>query len=175
MGDLPQSVDTLARTLWGEARGCGSAGMSHVANVIVNRADSPRWWGDDIISVCRAPEQFSCWNAGDPNHAKLLAVTTTDVDFTIAVSLAYTAVGRKLMDATSGADSYYAASMATPPYWAPRATETFSDGFHIFMRTELPAPDGGPDTQNVSVHTPVTPPPDEADTLDNDYNPEVHS
>ncbi len=150
--ELPGSVDTLARTLWGEARGCGIGGMSHVANVIVNRADSPRWWGDDITSVCRAPHQFSCWNIDDPNHDKLLAVGANDREFVEAVSIAWKAIGRKLIDATDGADSYYALSMEEPPAWAERATQTFADGHHVFMRVELPAPDGGPDSPNLSVH-----------------------
>ena len=55
------AADTLARTLWGEARNQGQCGMAAVAHVVLNRAAHPRWWGHDIISVCRAPEQFSCW------------------------------------------------------------------------------------------------------------------
>jgi hypothetical protein len=163
------SVDTLARTLWGEARGCGVDGMGHVANVIINRVDSPRWWGDDVISVCRAPGQFSCWNADDPNYSKLLAVTTKDSpEFAIAVALSLKAVGRKLPDATGNADSYYALTMKRPPSWAARAEKTFSDGWHVFLRVELPAPDGGPDAAPVSVHTP--PGEDVADLLDDEYN-----
>ena len=56
------TIETLARTIWAEARSGGAAAMTHVANVICNRAAFPRWWGRDIASVCLAPEQFSCWN-----------------------------------------------------------------------------------------------------------------
>ena len=168
--ERPASVDTLARTIWGEARGCGLAGMAHVANVIVNRADNPRWWGDDVIHVCTAPEQFSCWNADDPNREKLLAVADTDPEFMIAVTIATAAVGRRLGDGTGGADSYYAKSMAAPPAWAARGTVTLDDGWHIFLRMEIAAPDGGPGTVNVSVNA-KTPAPDEADVLDDEYDP----
>jgi spore germination cell wall hydrolase CwlJ-like protein len=167
--EFPQSVDTLARTIWGEARGCGASGMGHVANVIINRIDSPRWWGDDVISVCRAPRQFSCWNADDPNYDKLLAATTANTEFAVAVALSLRAVGRKLPDETGGADSYYATSMRQPPAWAKRAEKTFSDGWHTFLRVELPAPSGGPDAAPVSVHAP--PDEDVADLLDDEYNP----
>lgn len=163
----PASVDTLARTLWGEARGCGTIGMSHVCNVVINRANNPRWWGDNVIQVCMAASQFSCWNVGDPNYKKLLTVDETDPEFRAAVGLAMMAVNRKLPDATGGADSYYALSMKSPPSWEKRAAETMDDGFHQFLRVELPAPDGGPDAPTVSVHTPT------ADELDDEFNPEV--
>ena len=159
------SVDTMARTLWGEARGCGKDGMSHVANVIVNRASSPRWWGDDIITVCRAPWQFSCWNIDDPNYDKLLAVTTSDPEFATAVFISITATMRQLPDATDGADSYYAMSMKVPPTWAKRATKTFSDGFHTFMRVETPNQLGDPAAPAISIHAV-----ENITALNNEYN-----
>lgn len=137
---LPTSVDVMARTLWGEARGCGEDGMWHVANVIINRANHPRWWGSDILSVCQAPSQFSCWNKSDPNRAKLLAVTQDNKQFADAVRLATVAIAGKLPDQTGGADSYYARSMARPPAWANRSKETFRDPWHVFLRVELPLP-----------------------------------
>ncbi|MBI5120055.1 MAG: cell wall hydrolase [Rhodospirillales bacterium] len=76
----PDPVDILARTLWGEARGESKAGREAVARVVLNRVAHARakggrfWWGGDIFSVCLKPWQFSCWNANDPNRAKLEAV-----------------------------------------------------------------------------------------------------
>jgi spore germination cell wall hydrolase CwlJ-like protein len=130
-----QEIDTLARNLWGEGRGTGKAGMSHIANVIINRANTPCWWGHDIITVCLAPHQFSCRNPGDPNLPKLLAVTAADPQFKIALDLAALACAGNLPDATNGADSYYALSMTELPAWAKMATRTFSDGFHAFYKT----------------------------------------
>lgn len=152
--NIPQSIDTLARTLWGEARGCGATGMRHVANVIVNRAQHPSWWGNNIIAVCLQPYQFSCRNPGDSNRAKLMAVTMADRDFVIAMDIARQAVAGNLPDETWGADSYFALSMAHPPAWAAKAVKTFSDGWHVFYRTTPNAPPGSrPDVPNVSVHT----------------------
>jgi len=131
----PHSVDIAARTIWGEARGCGKAGMSHVMNVIVNRAQNPRWWGSDIVSVCQHPFQFSCWNVSDPNHDKLLVVSDTDPEFAIALDLAAKGIAGSLPDFTLNADSYFALSEPSPPDWAATAVHTISDGWHAFYRT----------------------------------------
>lgn len=140
-------VDTLARTMWGEARSCGAPGMRHVASVILNRAAHPAWWGRSVVSVCLQPWQFSCRNGNDPNRAKLLAVTAADPDFVLALKIAQQAVNGELLDQTDGADSYYALSMHTPPAWAASAIHTMSDGWHSFFRTVSIAPD----IRNVSV------------------------
>ena len=143
---IPDAEDTLARTLWGEARGCGAAGMRHVASVILNRAAHPRWWGHDVASVCLAPEQFSCWNVGDPNRAKLLAVTSADPWFSIAQGIAGAALSGGNPDETHGADSYYALSMETPPAWTKSAVHTYSDGWHSFWRVASTIPVANVDT-----------------------------
>lgn len=146
------TIDTLARTLWGEARGCGAPGMRHVASVILNRAASPRWWGHNIRSVCLQPWQFSCHNAKDPNRAKLLAVTTANPEFKLAVRIAQDAAAGLLADETGGADSYYARSMSAPPVWAATARRTFADGWHVFFRTIGEHPRGShPDVRNVGA------------------------
>ena len=86
--DDNNEIDILARTIWGEARGEGSQGMQAVANVIQNRVKQGGWWGATFAEVCKKKSQFSCWNEGDPNHAKLLAVTMTDRDFVTARAIA---------------------------------------------------------------------------------------
>jgi spore germination cell wall hydrolase CwlJ-like protein len=60
--------DTMALTLWGEARGEGLDGMAECGQVIMNRA---RRQGYTIKTVCLQPKQFSCWNKGDANRAQL--------------------------------------------------------------------------------------------------------
>lgn len=149
-------ADTMARTLFGEARGCGAAGMRHVASVILNRSAHPSWWGTSIITVCRQPWQFSCWNPDDPNLPKLLAVTEADPAFRMALGIAQVAVARQLPDLTYGADSYYALAMKTPPFWAAKAVRTMVDGWHAFYRTIAAAPPGThPDVRVVSINAPV--------------------
>jgi len=71
---IEPNVDTLARTLWGEARGTGLLDMIGIAAVIRERYLRPGWWSkpnDDWWSVCKSPYQFSCWNQNDPNRKKL--------------------------------------------------------------------------------------------------------
>jgi spore germination cell wall hydrolase CwlJ-like protein len=141
MGTDPRSrsIDIMARTIWGEARGEGRAGMEAVAAVIMNRVKYPRWWGTDVASVCTKPYQFSCWNSDDPNRPKILAVTGKDPAFVTALEVAQNAVDGKLPDPTGGADSYYSI-FTHPPVWAEHAVHTCTIGHHAFYRTEIPAP-----------------------------------
>lgn len=68
----------FAKTIWAEARGEPLEGQIAVANVILNRARQGGWWGDDVVKVCRKPKQFSCWNNGDPNRAKMNGLGLVD-------------------------------------------------------------------------------------------------
>lgn len=134
-------IDTLARTIWAEARGEGLAGMKAVACVIVNRFKKPGWWSrnrdnipdDTIQAVCMDPWQFSCWSPNDPNLAKLLAVTPEDKQFEQALQLAETAVDGHLSDITGGATHYYSSSLHKAPFWADGMTRTVVWGHHTFM------------------------------------------
>ena len=130
-------VDVLARTIWGEARGEGDAGMAAVAAVVLNRvahAESRAgyWWGNDIISVCQKPYQFSCWNRSDPSYLKLQAVTDTDRHFATALRIARRAVIGAIKDTTGNATHYHADYVS--PYWAQGQVPTAIIGRHIFYR-----------------------------------------
>jgi hypothetical protein len=129
------AIDVMARTIWGEARGEGRAGMEAVASVICRRAKFPRWWGHDIRSVCLAPSQFSCWLPSDPNRAKLEAVDSSDEDFVVAMDVAEKAVADLLSDPTHDADSYANLSVSHPR-WADAAKQTAIIGHHTFFRLE---------------------------------------
>lgn len=146
-----QIADTMARTIWGEARGCGVIAMRGVACVILNRAAHPKWWGSDIVSCCTAPWQFSCWNRNDPNCALCEAVDTSNRWFVIALEIARQAAQGKLRDITNGADHYYALSMKKPPAWASRGTEVYRDGYHAFHQLETATKTNRPDVPNYSI------------------------
>ena len=132
------SVDVLARTLWGEARGEGEEGMIAVASVVLNRVRESlehggRYlWGRDVVSVCRARAQFSCWNPGDPNRAKLLAVDLSDPAFRLARKVAEDAVAGRLADPTYDATSYKVASLPWPHSWGHFRTPLVTIGKHAF-------------------------------------------
>lgn len=131
-------TDTLARTLDGEAEGCGVSGMTAVACVVLNRVRHSGWWGSTIASVCLAPYQFSCWLPG-PDRTRIEALPVSDPWYGIAQSIAARAVAGTLADITNSADSYYAKSMHTPPAWAAKAALVYEDGWHRFYRTETAA------------------------------------
>ena len=132
-----REVDIMARTLWGEARGEGSAGMEAVACVILNRVRLARklggyWWGNDIIQVCHKPYQFSCWNADDPNYKILSEIDATDLYFATALRIARRAVHTRFPDKTDGATHYHAAGIS--PFWAQNHKPVAVIGHHIFYR-----------------------------------------
>lgn len=135
-----QAIDTLARTIWGEARGepDARAGMRAVAHVVLNRRDAPSWWGRSVQGVCRKRAQFSCWNEGDPNLAQLSAVTRDNALFALALEIAaeLTAMdqdSRQRIDPTGGATHYHAATIATPA-WAQGHAPLVRIGHHLFYR-----------------------------------------
>lgn len=128
--DQAFTLDVLARTLWGEARGEGADGMRGVACVILNRAGRPGWWGRSIAEVCLKPWQFSCWLESDPNRAKLLAVTVQDRSFRLAQEIARAALAGDLPDYSLGATHYHAVDIA--PSWAAGRTPCVVIGRHAF-------------------------------------------
>lgn len=128
--------DTLSRTLWGEARGDGLDGMAAVASVILNRVHRPGWWGNDIVSVCQKPWQFSCWDKNDPNREKLLKVGLNDPQFQDAVMLARDAIAGELRDRTHGATGYYAPAVVSEPSWANGLTPTAKIGSQLFFKVQ---------------------------------------
>lgn len=131
------AVDTLARTIWGEARGEPVRGREAVAACVMNRVDVAQargghWWGNDVIEVCRCPHQFSCWGEDDPNREKLLAVDKEDKVFQSCLRIARRAIRGALPDPTDGATHYHAAGIL--PWWAKERTPCRAIGGHLFYR-----------------------------------------
>jgi spore germination cell wall hydrolase CwlJ-like protein len=132
-----ESADILARTLWGEARGESVRGIEAVAAVVLNRVAVARarggfWWGGSVADVCRKPRQFSCWNEGDPNRVKLLAVGADDPVFNTCRRIARRAVAGLLDDPTGGATHYHARGIE--PRWAVGRSPCAEIGRHLFYR-----------------------------------------
>jgi N-acetylmuramoyl-L-alanine amidase len=123
----------LAMTIYGEARNQGYLGMQAVASVVLNRVKHPRWWGRDIRSVCLDPEQFSCWNAGDPNRPIILRATIADGIYFQCLGIATQALKGQLIDNTNGADSYVV--RGTKADWIENLTPVKSIGAHDFYIT----------------------------------------
>lgn len=138
---LPEA-DTLARTMYGEARGEGARGLEAVAHVVLNRVDAHRWWGDDVVAVCLKPWQFSCWNATDPNRRKLLTLSAADPVYAQAFGTATRLLelqdrdhaARLRSDPTEGATHYYAPALVKRPAWAAGRAPCARIGGHDFFR-----------------------------------------
>ncbi|MCB1557231.1 MAG: cell wall hydrolase [Alphaproteobacteria bacterium] len=132
-------LDTLARTIWGEARGEGYSGMQAVANVIMNRYEQAqasvakaRQFGGTVSEICRKPYQFSAWNITDPNFSKMQAVRTADAQFRQALDIAEKALRGTLSDITGGADHYHTA--AVDPSWSRGVEPVAVINSHQFYR-----------------------------------------
>lgn len=120
-----QDQVVTALTAWRENRGGGAQGMQSVINVIFNRAAKHN---QSPYAVCTSHDQFTSINP--PSSMTVAATETglwpsdTDPQWLEAMSLAGQAVAGTLEDITEGATSYYALTMATPPYWAASMTHT---------------------------------------------------
>ena len=142
--DDSQDIDTLARTLYGEARGEGKQGMIAVACVVVTRAmiadeymdahgtQHPLYGDGSLSSACQMPLQFSCWNQGDPNRETIENVTGSDPSFLVALAIAQQAENDDLEDITDNATHYYAKGSPTPE-WAIGKTACVTIGNHLFF------------------------------------------
>ena len=134
--------DVLARTLWGESRGEGYAGMIAVAWSIRNRVDidlhsdgKPDWWGEGYAGVCQAPWQFSCWNKNDPNYPFLSGAKPIPAgEFANCQRAAAAVIDGTAPDPTGGATHYYATTMPKAPAWAAKAKQTLKLGHHVFFK-----------------------------------------
>lgn len=140
--DDAQDIDVVARTLYGEARGEGRQGMVAVACVIVTRAmiaahymdvhgePHPLFGDGELSTACLEPEQFSSWNADDPNLPILKSVTTADPIFAMAVEIAAQAENDQLDDITDNATHYKV--VGTFAKWAVGKTPCVTIGKHEF-------------------------------------------
>jgi len=70
MSEQRTAIETVAMTLYGEARGQSLLDRLAVGAVIRERVLRPGWWGKDWQGVCRAPWQFTCWHDHDAAHRR---------------------------------------------------------------------------------------------------------
>lgn len=127
-----RDLDVMSRTIFGEARGEPIQGQIAVANVIVNRFRSGKWFaGKTIADTCQKPMQFSCWNEGDPTRARMVSATITDLQpfYDIAINVLWGAIN----DPSLGATHYYADTIAAPA-WSKGKIPTTKIGHHLFFK-----------------------------------------
>jgi spore germination cell wall hydrolase CwlJ-like protein len=132
-----EEVDVLARTIYGEARGEGLLGMEAIANTIINRLKVSKskggfWWGNDIISICKKPYQFSCWNSKDINKEKIEKVNSNDKLFATCLRISRKAIAGILKDNTRESTHYH--NREIEPFWAVDKIPNMEIGNHLFYK-----------------------------------------
>ena len=130
-----EEINTLAKTIFGEARGESLSGQEAIASVVLNRVKFAQknrgyWWGNTITEVCRCPWQFSCWNPNDPNYKILTGDLQTNQSFQICRRIALRAIGGVLNDKTYGATHYHTRTLR--PKWSIGKIPCAEIGNHIF-------------------------------------------
>lgn len=124
-----EDVLTLARTIYGEARGESTAGKKAVACVIMNRYKSKKWFaGKTIAETCKKPWQFSCWNQNDPNCKKI--ENATKYELGECYDIAEKFISGEYQDFLCGACHYHTLNVL--PSWAEGKKADFHIGNHLF-------------------------------------------
>jgi spore germination cell wall hydrolase CwlJ-like protein len=127
---LNDAITCLARTIYWEARGEGTAAMEAIANVVMNRLGH-EGFPDKICEVVMQGReegacQFSWWCDGRSDDAK------EDKSYAIAKEIARKALNRQLKDLTGGA-MYFHARKANPS-WANEYIKTGEIGVFVFYK-----------------------------------------
>lgn len=136
-------LETLARTLYGEARGEPDEGKAAIAWVVLNRLAQPGWWSrdkndgiqdDTVAAVCRDPAQFTCW--WDEQRERLENATLADAGMASCVRVALDVLAGRTPDPTAGANHYLTTRCAreTPPRWYDPSKVTATIGAHQFLK-----------------------------------------
>lgn len=144
------AIDTLARTLWGEAADEPVRVKEALAAVILNRVREARadfgrgWLGATVVQACLGPDQFTCWRGTPNSRHRLLSVAADDPAFAICRRIAARAVRGALSDPTEGATHYH--RLGEVPWWRRNMEPTAVIGRRRFYRRPrsraIPAPIG---------------------------------
>lgn len=141
-------LDTMALTVWAEARGEAIIGQRAVAWVIRNRWEQSGWWSrqrgdgipdDTVQAVCRDPWQFSCWNPSDPQSHRLHEPATLRREDVQSIRSICERVLNESRDddPTLGSDHYCTRLIAPHTKWAIGRKPIASIGNHLFYRIGL--------------------------------------
>ncbi len=130
----------MALTMWGEGRGEGEEAMRAIGHVIRNRWQARRH-GAHVTDTVSAAWQFSAWNQGDPNRARMLDIDTLrrgsrDHQLWLAAKrLATDILAGRSADPTGGALFYH--TTGVQPAWSRGLVPDAQVGSHLFFRTAL--------------------------------------
>lgn len=130
MIDLNSTLSALC--VWREARGCSMPAMTGVWWVILNRAnDRLNRWPKSWAGVVTQAEQFSSFNANDPNVTKWPNPLAHEdwLAWLNACSVIEAPIGG---DPTGGATNYYSGDVV--PYWVKDLEPTTTIGPFKFFK-----------------------------------------
>jgi hypothetical protein len=144
----PKDVETLVRTVYGEARGSTQEDRIAVAWVIKNRAAQaqrfvdrngkphPLFGNGSAASACLVKWQFSCWNPRDPNRDQILKVRLPKSLGEDVVKRCYDAIVavwiEAKVDPTRGSTHYHTLKSGWPQSWGERREPAVIIGAHAF-------------------------------------------
>jgi hypothetical protein len=137
-------VDTLARTLWGEARDRSLPALEALACAVRNRADAGRSgnggrWRGGIGAACLQPGEFAAWRPDPAGRRPAVEVTEADPFFVLCRRVAREAVAGTVRDPTGGATLFHPAG--APPAWAEGHEPTAVVGGLCFYRETAGTPE----------------------------------
>jgi Cell Wall Hydrolase/Trypsin-like peptidase domain len=122
----------VAQTIYGEASSEREEGMRAVGSVILNRVKR-KHRGSTPSEICRAKAQFSCWNPGDANRARMeKAAQVPDAAYLTARRIAAMVCDRTLPDNVSGCLHYHV--VGTLASWAKGRRPLLVIGKHAFYK-----------------------------------------
>lgn len=126
--------DFAVRTMLGEARNQGDAGLAAVANVILNRASSGKYGGKTPTDVVLAPSQFEPWQT---RKSELLAIKKTDPAYQRAAQIYDMVSSGEIPDITAGATHFLNRKVVVDrsgklPRWAQGEGQDI--GAHTFLK-----------------------------------------
>lgn len=126
--------DFAIRTMLGEARNQGDAGLAGVASVILNRAASGKYGGSTPTDVVLAPSQFEPWQT---RRSELLAIKRTDPMYQRAGQIYDMVSSGEIPDITAGATHFLNKKVVMDrsgrlPKWAEGPGQDI--GAHTFLK-----------------------------------------
>jgi len=123
----------LALATWREARGESDEGKAGVIHCILNRVDSPKWWGRNVCQVL-----FKAWQVSSMTNPHDLQLTKwpdpESESWQKCLRLAECAIFGTLENPVPGADSYHDTS--AQPYWADASQFIKQIGRILFYNTD---------------------------------------
>lgn len=133
------NVFLLGLLIWREAAGEPYEGKVAVGYTVLNRADHPKWWGNDPYSVITKPMQYSSITAkGDPMTVRWPSIDRDTVDgriFVQCLDIATRVFNREVKNPFPGADSYYSDTIEKPK-WADDTKFVGKIGHHSFYNLD---------------------------------------